>query len=1066
MRGLGPLLNLLSFFDGRPAAQFFVGVGLGAGVGLTLKHSLRSHTAPIPEFDEQEGLVYWQSRFKPVLPAVDTTVACPAAGFRIGFPVCYLIDAPPPPNFPLDPVNTTVACPAAGYIITPPACFPIDAPASPPSAPVSLPSPLISKITEQVCDFATRHSDAITGTFAPALYHLLDAVTPARSASRKHLAYLQPLMAVFAIHYLWFVIVAVLLSLEPENVAHQLRIVCAMAGEYIALVAQASDVVWVALQPDFVSSEGLPPQEPTLLYHSRMPSTPRSESTSSFGLAPPAAVESSSGIHDFVLFWFYNNLTGLPIEPAASLPLASAPMVPLATDAKLLPALPSQPSPLAPTALIDAPVVSEEEARRLRIRERLNAVKASQKDRVATPAADSTVLVRRATVPEMAVPREALEEIRSRWRQRELERAEKRAAAKVSGNLKEKGKGKGTPATAQKDPRVSRLLKEAAEGAYPSPRETPPIPVVKDEPSFRARTRVPEATPTRRKASSPKLPPAPRPQRRSSLSQTPLRAPSLVPCPFPSPPANGSPSYEVVIHTFSSPSQAICPPHLDDDCDDTWRPKHIPDLPPMPPPIDDSRAPSPDNLLDNWPDPPTRNAPTSIPDVFSFTSPFLPTHTSTFRERPNTLDSLSSVELSAFNERLVSLKESGSVHSPLISSTPADPVIVTGDDEPSTKLAVDFVKVAAPIPPCFWNRLKVLTRHRGSLVVKEHPVLKELVVVKRVKVMCQAMFEREVRGLEAVMELKVSSQWCTRLVGTFVDTRDMFLYTMYCPNGNLSALIKAQSPQCLNARLARFYLAEMVIAVNALHCVGVSHGSFTSANIFISESRHIVLNDFSLAITDDEDEEMLVQCGLLPYEASCMLDYVEMLEAYQEMYTGRPYTLDPVDKRPRFDYNSNQNALQDLTDLDRSFMDMVIEKVSRGVLRVRHAMAHSIFDGVNWDAMERQEVPVPELEPVPRLGFLNRVHTCQRGQAEGRASGWGSNGSAQLEQALLTARPECGVHVSGAMILACLLNIRLRQLPFENRRTISYFPLSAPSAAHLPFLTEISLPSNVKCLEF
>lgn len=72
-----------------------------------------------------------------------------------------------------------------------------------------------------------------------------------------------------------------------------------------------------------------------------------------------------------------------------------------------------------------------------------------------------------------------------------------------------------------------------------------------------------------------------------------------------------------------------------------------------------------------------------------------------------------------------------------------------------------------------------------------------------------------------IMVLGRKSEWITRLQFAFQDRENLYLVMEYLPGGDLLGLMIRQGS--FDEELARFYLAEIALALNALHTMGFVH---------------------------------------------------------------------------------------------------------------------------------------------------------------------------------------------------------------------------------------------------
>ncbi|PIA39234.1 hypothetical protein AQUCO_02700428v1 [Aquilegia coerulea] len=81
-------------------------------------------------------------------------------------------------------------------------------------------------------------------------------------------------------------------------------------------------------------------------------------------------------------------------------------------------------------------------------------------------------------------------------------------------------------------------------------------------------------------------------------------------------------------------------------------------------------------------------------------------------------------------------------------------------------------------------------------------------------------------------------------------TTDKFscLVMEYCPGGDLHVLRQKQANRSFSEQAARFYVAEVLLALEYLHMLGVVYRDLKPENILVREDGHIMLSDFDLSL--------------------------------------------------------------------------------------------------------------------------------------------------------------------------------------------------------------------------
>ncbi|RAL45859.1 hypothetical protein DM860_006013 [Cuscuta australis] len=84
------------------------------------------------------------------------------------------------------------------------------------------------------------------------------------------------------------------------------------------------------------------------------------------------------------------------------------------------------------------------------------------------------------------------------------------------------------------------------------------------------------------------------------------------------------------------------------------------------------------------------------------------------------------------------------------------------------------------------------------------------------------------------------------LIGSFDD--DLLCWAVpYCPGGDLNVLRHRQNDSVFSPSVIRFYLAEIILALEHLHGLGIVYRDLKPENILIQQSGHVTLTDFDLS---------------------------------------------------------------------------------------------------------------------------------------------------------------------------------------------------------------------------
>ncbi|GLU02441.1 hypothetical protein SLE2022_196910 [Rubroshorea leprosula] len=96
------------------------------------------------------------------------------------------------------------------------------------------------------------------------------------------------------------------------------------------------------------------------------------------------------------------------------------------------------------------------------------------------------------------------------------------------------------------------------------------------------------------------------------------------------------------------------------------------------------------------------------------------------------------------------------------------------------------------------------------------------------------------------------------LYASFQTKTHVCLVTDYCPGGELFMLLDRQPLKVLKEDAVRFYAAEVVVALEYLHCQGIIYRDLKPENILLQSSGHVSLTDFDLSCLTSCKPQLLI----------------------------------------------------------------------------------------------------------------------------------------------------------------------------------------------------------------
>ncbi|GAN07908.1 AGC family protein serine/threonine kinase domain-containing protein [Mucor ambiguus] len=303
-------------------------------------------------------------------------------------------------------------------------------------------------------------------------------------------------------------------------------------------------------------------------------------------------------------------------------------------------------------------------------------------------------------------------------------------------------------------------------------------------------------------------------------------------------------------------------------------------------------------------------------------------------------------------------------------------------------LAENFISSSLSTPLTRDNRkvslddfeiLKLLGRGAYGKVMlcrhKESGILYAMKVLKKASLFVHAKNAEHTKAERQILE-EVRNPFIVQLFYAFQTNDRLYLILEYATGGEL--FTHMASEHMFTEDVARFYLAELLLALEHLHGLGIVYRDLKPENCLLDGNGHALLTDFGLSKVSIEGSRTNTVCGTAEYMAPEILlelsydksvDYwtfgilmYEMLTGYTPFRCGnKKKTLDAIlKKKLQIPYYISSDAKDLLIRLLRKNPNVRLGHGEDGMEKLKN---HRFFRKIDWKEL-KMRTGTPPIQPI------------------------------------------------------------------------------------------------------
>ena len=247
---------------------------------------------------------------------------------------------------------------------------------------------------------------------------------------------------------------------------------------------------------------------------------------------------------------------------------------------------------------------------------------------------------------------------------------------------------------------------------------------------------------------------------------------------------------------------------------------------------------------------------------------------------------------------------------------------------------------------------------------------------------------------ERDLMVKINCPFIVNIKSAFQDSTKLYIVSEFMQGGDMFFHLHDGKIIIFNNEKAKFYILELVLALECLHKHNMVYRDLKPENILLDEKGHVKLTDFGLSkMLEADDEKAYTICGTPQYLAPEVLlkkgydkavDWWSLGCVMFEMLSGKiPFTIKRGVKLNSKIYEKSVEYPKTMTKEAKDLIQKLLiidpnKRLGQGPNGSENIKKHPFFKGVNWrDAWQKKIKPpfIPKLKNDTDLKYFDTMFT-------------------------------------------------------------------------------------------